>query len=188
MKPLFLIKPEVDLAKLPAEAQDFFTIRRSWAWSAGKWFGDGKDKWPWLEYSPQKFGWHSAPDKPEEIAVAVAQHPTSSIGRSYQNGKQPPVDKFHLTPTRGQGLYFTEQSQRALEVDPPFVFVTGWNEWIAQRFVAKNDGTFAGRPQKTGDTFFVDAFSEEFSRDIEPVKGASGDNYLYQLNSFYPPI
>ena len=118
------------------------------------------------------------------MAVATAQHATTSIGRSYQNGKEPTVDKYHLAPTMGQGLYFTEQSQRALEIEPPFVFITGWNEWIAQRFTSKKDEVFAGLPQKTGDTTFVDQFNEEFSRDIEPVNGAIGDNYLYQLHSF----
>jgi hypothetical protein len=48
--------------------------------------------------------------------------------------------------------------------------VTGWNEWIAGRFVRP------GSP-----ITFVDQFNEEFSRDIEPMKGGHGDNYYYQL-------
>jgi hypothetical protein len=48
--------------------------------------------------------------------------------------------------------------------------VTGWNEWIAGRF------TRPGNP-----VVFVDQFSEEFSRDIEPMKGGHADNYYYQL-------
>ena len=77
---------------------------------------------------------------------------------------EPPVDTFHNTPTSGQGIYFDEQWERALEVSPQFIWVTGWNEWIAQRFVADKDaqfgGQFAGLPQKKGDSFFVDAFSD----------------------------
>ena len=176
-KPFIQVKPEV---KLTPEQENFFSVRRSWAWSAGSWFGDGKDKWPWLDYSPQKPGL-DADGNVEQISVAIAQHPTTSIGRSYSQGKEPPVDKYHNTPTQGQGIYFDEQWKRALEVSPEFIFVTGWNEWIAQRFIAEKDGTFAGLPQKKGDTFFVDAFSEEFSRDAEPSATSLGDNYYYQL-------
>ena len=176
-KPFIQVKPEVTLT--PA-MEDFFSVRRSWAWSAGGWFGDGKDKWPWLDHAPQKVGL-DAQGNPEQISVSIAQHPTTSIGRSNFGRKQPPVDKFHNTPTMGQGIYFDEQWKRALEVSPPFIFVTGWNEWIAQRFLADKDGQFAGMPQKKGDSTFVDAFSEEFSRDAEPTKLSIGDNYYYQL-------
>ena len=46
---------------------------------------DGRDKWPWLDHSPQNFGWHETPGKAEQISVTVAQHPTSNIGRSSPN-------------------------------------------------------------------------------------------------------
>ena len=55
---------------------------------------------------------------------------------------------------------------------PPFVMVTGWNEWIAGRF-----GKPGGPPE------FVDQFDQEFSRDIEPMQGGHGDNYYWQLIS-----
>ena len=181
-KPFVMIKPEVTMTP---QQENFFSARRSWAWSAGAWFGDGKDKWPWLDYTPQKPGL-DAEGNVEQMSVSIAQHPTSSIGRSYSNGHEPPVDKTHNTPTMGQGIYFAEQWKRALEVDPEFIWVTGWNEWIAQRFVTDREnqferGLFAGLPQKKGDTFFVDAFSEEFSRDAEPSATSIGDNYYYQL-------
>jgi hypothetical protein len=74
-------------------------------------------------------------------------------------------------------------------VNPQFIFITGWNEWVAQRFVAKGRGSprMLGKPTVPGDTFFVDQFSQEFSRDIEPMHGDSGgggghgDNYYYQM-------
>lgn len=50
------------------------------------------------------------------------------------------------------------------------VFVTGFNEWIAQKLV---DGE--------GRVYFVDTYNEEYSRDIEMMKGGYGDNYLLQL-------
>lgn len=175
-KPLILAKPD----DLSPQLRDFFTCRESWAWSnPGGWFGDGKDKWPWLDSTPQKPGWHESADKPEQIAVAVAQHPTGNIGRSFHDGHEPPPDQ--QTPEKG--LYFTEQWKRALEVDPQFVFVTGWNEWIAQRFESGEGGGpgFLGRRLTKGETFFVDEYTPEYSRDIEPMKGGFGDDYYYQL-------
>ena len=69
-----------------------------------------------------------------------------------------------------RGANFQEQWKRALVLDPPFVMVTGWNEWIAGRW---------GKPG--GPIEFVDQFDQEFSRDIEPMMGGHADNYYYQL-------
>lgn len=173
-KPLLLCNPE----GLPDDMKAFFTLRQSWAWSdTGGWFGDGKDKWPWLDHYPQAYGWHESPDKPEQVTVSVAQHPVSNIGHSFHDGKQPVPENFES----GKGLYFAEQWERALEVDPEFIFITGWNEWVAMRF---NDGAaqnFLGNPISKGDTYFVDLYNEEYNRDIEPMKGGYGDNYYYQM-------
>ncbi len=176
-RPLILAKGE----GLKAEVKAFFTFRETWAWSRPKgWFGDGRDKWCWIDDFPQRAGWHEAAGKPEEISVKVAGHPTDNLGRSYHNGKEPPAE----LRAAEQGLCFAEQWKRALEVDPQIIFVTGWNEWVAQRFIkgdAGGAGKFLGRPVKKGDSFFVDQYNAEFSRDIEPMAGGFGDNYYYQL-------
>lgn len=178
-KPL-LMGPDEGLAP---EVADFFTRRDSWAWSPAKnWFGDGKDKWPWIDHTPQNFGWHDSPKLPEEVAVSPAEHPTLSVGRSYQDGVEPPL----LDRRPEKGLHFSEQWARALQVDPAVIFVTGWNEWIAQRFIrkpGKGPETFAGSRLPVGHTFFVDEYSEEFSRDLEPMVDRHTDNYYYQLVS-----
>ncbi len=173
-KPLILTPPQ----GLSPEVKGFFTTRWSWAWSdPGGWFGDGRDRWPWLDHTPQKPGWHESPEKPEAISVATAEHATTNIGRSFHNGKQPPPE----TRAPERGLYFDEQWRRARQVDPEFVFVTGWNEWIAQRFLNEGDTEFLGRRLAKGETFFVDQYNQEYSRDIEPMRGGHGDNYYYQL-------
>lgn len=175
-KPLLMGNPE----GLPAAILDFFTIRRSWAWTEGQeWFGDGRDKWPWLDHYPQNYGWHEHPEQPEQIVVASAQHPISNIGRSFHRGRQPPPDSVQS----GQGWFFAEQWQRALEVDPEFIFITGWNEWVAMRFQDGRAKQMMGQPIATGDTYFVDQYNAEFSRDIEPMRGGFGDNYYYQMVS-----
>ncbi|MCX7017806.1 MAG: hypothetical protein WCK47_13925 [bacterium] len=174
-KPLLL----APLAKMPQDLKDFFTIRESWAWTNREgWFGNGKDKWAWLDHYPQQPGWHESPDKPEQISVCVAQHPTSNIGRSFHDGAEPPPEQLRTA----EGLCFDEQWRRALQVDPEFILITGWNEWIAQRFISeKGGGKMLGRTLKPGDTFFVDQYNPEYSRDIEPMKGGHTDNYYYQM-------
>ncbi len=179
-KPLLLCDPNVkrdDGTPLPPALRDFFTYRYSWAWDAGQ------NKWPWIEKYPQHWGWTTDPAVAEEMPVAVASHPTLNIGRSFAMGTQPPVDARGETPTMAQGLHFQEQWNRALEVDPQFVFVTGWNEWIAQRFVVKENQKIEmlGKPVPTGGTFFVDTFSGEYNRDIAPSRGENGDALYWQL-------
>lgn len=178
------------------DIQTFFSLRQSWAWTSLPWYDDGKDEWPWVDHFPQTIGWHEDPDRAENVPVSVAQHPLSNIGRSFHNFHQPETDEFDLTPFTNQGLYFQEQWNRAIEVDPEFVFVTGWNEWSAGKQVMGEDISAnlqkwsfypgahlgrAGKPIKTGDTYFIDQYNQEFSRDIEPMKGGHSDNYYYQL-------
>ncbi|HET6455888.1 MAG TPA: hypothetical protein VFI02_15900, partial [Armatimonadota bacterium] len=68
-KPLILAKPD----GMPQAIKDFFTFRESWAWhDPNGWFGDGRDKWAWLDSWPQQPGLHEG--KVEQISVSVAQH------------------------------------------------------------------------------------------------------------------
>lgn len=164
------------------EVKDFFTIRDCWAWTAGQeWYGDGQDKWPWLDNYPQNYGWSQSPRVAEQCVVSVAQHPTGNLGRSHstKNGGQPAPE--NITPEKG--IYFAEQWSRAYEVDPQVVFITGWNEWVAQTQVAGEGQPFMGKAIHAGEAFYVDAYNEEFSRDIEPMKGGFKDNYYYQMVS-----
>ena len=64
---------------------------------------------------------------------------------------------------------------------PEFIFITGWNEWIGGRFLSDGTSPFLGRILPAGETFFVDTFSPEYSRDIEPMRGGFGDNYYWQM-------
>lgn len=173
-RPLLMADPD----GLSDEIKAFFTLRRSWAWSQRMgWFGDGKDRWPWLDHTPQKYGWHESPDRPEQIVVSTAEHPDSDRGKSFHDGANP---KPHRTE---QGLYFAEQWRRALEVDPEFVFITQWNEWIAMRFTKKeiNRPSYAGETEYDPEGVFVDLYNMEYNRDIEPMRGGYGDNYYYQM-------
>jgi hypothetical protein len=192
-KPLIMASAQTVIDGKPQtvapELRDFFTWRESWAWTSktstgGSWFGDGHDKWPWLDDYPQNFGWHESKDKPEEVAVTIAGHPTTDLGRSFRggrgNGAEPALNAEQLSPDTGSGHYFAQQWKRAIDLDPQFVFVTGWNEWYATRFAQKPPYT-----ELVGNLhlpyFFVDEYNAEFSRDAMPVRGGFGDNYYLQL-------
>ena len=181
--------------------RDFFTWRQSWAWTANQqWFGDGRDAWPWIDFYPQGYGWHGEqPDRKEEVPVAVAGWPTLNLGKSYDG-------YTHTQPAAGAanpavGHYFRQQFEWALNASchddsyhctgvpadvtqlPQAVFITGWNEWFAGRFiVGKGEAIdFLGERLEEGESYFVDEYVEEYSRDIEAMKGGHGDNYYYQL-------
>ncbi|MEI2724828.1 MAG: hypothetical protein V9H26_15165 [Verrucomicrobiota bacterium] len=137
------------------------------------------DMWSWLEISPQHVFTNSAGEK-EQISVGVAQNAVKgrlgsmsepdAQGRSFHHG---------ATDTRPDavryGLNVTDQWARALKEDPRFIFVTGWNEWIAGRFAEFNGIKLP--------VMFVDQFDHEHSRDIEPMRGGHGDDYYYQFVS-----
>jgi len=166
---------------------DYFTIRRSWAFNS--FTGDGIERWPWIAEYPQLPGKNAAGEI-EQIVVASGFHSNSSKGRSYSNEFQPSreVGDFgYGLETMGDGIAFAEQWERVFEIDPKVVMITGWNEFTYGRW--KN----AGIGQMISDSYhiiendlqfesnYVDAFSAEFSRDIEPISYLFGDNYYYQM-------
>lgn len=172
-KPLMLGSTE----GINPEVLHYFTFRKTWAWNAGQ------DNWTWLDTYPQRPGYHTTPDMPEQISVSAASHPNNNIGKSFHNGSQPPIDEYGVTPRTPEGLYFAEQWSRALKVDPPLVLATQWNEWIAQRFICGIDfcGTMTDHESAPGETVFVDALNAEYNRDMEPNNGINKDHYYYQL-------
>lgn len=172
-KPLLLAPP----SDLDPELRDFFTVRETWASSRGPWFGDGRDRWTWTDESPQQPGWHDSPDHPEQISVSVAGQPSDNIGRSFRGGVQP--QPANQRP--GEGFYFQEQWERALEVDPEFILITGWNAWLAQLIPSDGGMNMLGEPVPEGRPVFAEAFNEEFNRDIEPLADRSKDNLYHQM-------
>ncbi|MGC8561138.1 MAG: hypothetical protein ACP5O1_10725 [Phycisphaerae bacterium] len=158
----------------------FFTLRYCWGLTGGK------NQWGWdnLGANPNLYGWHKNPHTPEEMPVAVGGWASSNIGRSYHDGREPPPKDQRPWP----GICFARQWAHVLSVNPPFVFITGWNEWTAGAWPAPGPLNFAGRMVNKGDPIFIDEYSPEFSRDAEPMLadrgglyGGFGDNYYYQM-------
>lgn len=195
-KPLIMahpdnLSPESEREK---EILDFFTFRKNWA---GYFDGDqSSEYWGWLSVYPQAK--YLRPDGTvEQMTVGVAQNASEHglvamndyrggvYGRAYSSD----IDgKYSYTYTYRDsditvdsdmenahyyGVNFQQQWDYALETDPTFIFVTGWNEWTMGRFETWQDSPNA----------FPDQFNDEYSRDCEPSKGDLKDFYYYQLVS-----
>jgi hypothetical protein len=181
-KPLIMAYPEMvsspDATGLNDAIRNFFTFRPSQpVYNKGP---EHKDHWGWLEVYPQH-GFGLKPDGSfEEVTVGVAQNwskkegltamnSEGAFGRSYTD-----KDGQHTEPGAvNYGYNFQEQWDQALKINPDFIFITGWNEWIAGR----------AKKWQSQINAFPDEFNEEGSRDIEPMKGGHGDNYYYQMVS-----
>lgn len=161
--------------------EDFFTIRESqWPNEPQKVNG-----WPWIEFQrPQKV-YQNERGENEIVNVSAAQHPNldasmggsafygqpGNWGRSYRNGS--PGNPEEDLP---YGYNVQEQWDFALEQDVPFIFVTGWNEWIA--------GKWRRASGNKEHAHFVDQANSEYSRDMEPSLTAGlEDHYYMQLVS-----
>ena len=174
-----------------AEIRENFTWRRCWALKGN--VKTGKDFWSWMYETPQVFSYDSKTGKKEEMSISAAVLANTSMGRSFSNKKQPKVitlpdgtkDDFQFNlPTTGEGLYFAEQMKTASEADPFVLLITEWNEWAAGRWEGNGHPTIANTYISWSESYYVDCFNPEFSRDIEPMKGGFGDNYYYQLAKF----
>ena len=141
------------------------------------------DQWSWLEVYPQKGYVKNQDGTFEQVSVGVAQNTSpdrkghcgafnvkDSYGRNFSvlKGFDPRVDGYLY------GWNFQEQWNRAFEIDPELVFVTGWNEYIAGKW----HDPWNGFPFS-----FVDQYNWNCSRDIEPNAGwgDKGDVYYLQL-------
>jgi len=180
-RPLLLADPQFTKDR---SLRQFFTFRRP---MPDYWLGpSGPDQWSWLEVYPQHV-FRSRSGEAEQMSVGVAQnalpntpgpapmsHKAGAMGRSWHSGKKDQRDG-----AVNWGFNFDEQWTRALEVNPKFVFVTGWNEWIAGRYTKWSKYTDTDCYYPGG--LFVDQYTQEYSRDCEPMRGGHGDNYYYQL-------
>ena len=95
----------------------------------------------------------------EQISVYVARQST------YMSNTRTAIGR------RG-GETFYKQWLRAFEYRPKVVTLTWWNEWAAQRFIVN------------GENAFTDNYNQEYSRDIEPMKGGHGDRYYQWMKQY----
>ena len=181
-KPCIMAYPDnLTDSKEDQEIAQFFTFR-----PGQPDYMDGpqrNDQWSWLEVYPQNGYVKNNEGKFEQVSVGVAQNTSpdrkghcgafnvkDAYGRNFSvlKGFDPRVDGYLY------GWNFQEQWNRAFELDPELVFVTGWNEYIAGKW----QDPWNGFPFS-----FVDQYNWNCSRDIEPNAGwgDKGDVYYLQL-------
>ncbi len=176
-KPLIVgVKSEASTA-----VKNYFRIKASQWPNAAK----TNDGFPWMEFD--RLNTSSAVYTYNGLSmmnVSVAQHNATcrfsatawyngkDRTRSYVNGANNSYSESYL-----YGHNFADQWKFAINKDPDLIFVTGWNEWVAQRQNASTTGyNIAGEP-----VWFVDCADVNTSRDIEPMRGYFGDNYYMQF-------
>lgn len=186
-KPIIMAYPETvasDDDPINREIREFFTFRPGQPdYVNGP---SNNTQWAWMEIYPQN-RYVTRPDGScEQVAVSTAQNTCDAngghcyafncegaYGRSYtkKNGHRTESDAYLY------GYNFQEQWDRAMEIDPDLVFVTGWNEFIA----GKHLNWPPNNPHRPFS--FPDQYDWDRSRDIEPVKawGDKGDVYYMQL-------
>lgn len=150
--------------------------------------------WGWLSMYPQALYYKNDSDRltnsVEQMTVGVAMNHNYKLGLlAPMNGNNIAGRSYTSTyPNRYDvdgdeaskwGYNFAEQFNYALKVDPSVILVTGWNEYQAGRFETWPEG-YASAVENA----FPDQFNNEFSRDLEPTKGALADHYYYQLVNF----
>ncbi len=175
-KPL-IIGNEND-GEIKPEAKEYFRIKQS-QWPNADKVDDG---FPWMEFD-RSLTYRSVFRKNgvKIMNVSVAQHSdtcafskTAWYGandrtRSWHNGQNDTSENAML-----HGGNFAEQWEFAIKMNPDIIFVTGFNEWVAQR----------QSPEEKYPIVFVDCADENSSRDVEPSAGILGDNYYLQMVNY----
>jgi hypothetical protein len=183
-KPCIMARPEdLSNSKEDQEIAGFFTFRPGQPdYVNGP---QRKDNWGWMEVYPQHGYAPLENGGFEQTVVGVAQNANLASGEHFCAFNEPGTYSRSFSKLKGfdprtegylYGWNFQEQWDRAMEIDPELVFVTGWNEYIAGR-VAN------WPPSKPYYMAFPDEFDWDRSRDIEPNKGWDdrGDVYYLQL-------
>jgi len=194
-KPLMIAN---NISQLSTEVREFFDFRSSqWPGNA-----EAEDGFPWIDFNEEQTIYPKGGAEGGSImSVSVAQHNGWPFSDSVQykdvsagNG----ITYYNTNRGRGysrltgvndasgidEGINFAEQWEYAISQNPSTVFVTGWNEWMAVKFyedITVTTGVTERANIPNRRVFLVDTFNEEFSRDIEPMKGGYGDNYYMQL-------
>jgi hypothetical protein len=184
-KPLALVADNdtfpVDPIKLE-RLSSAYTVRKMWAFFSP----NPTDRWTFMQ--PCAAGFRESGGTQtcnQNYAVLNGSSEEIPIIGAYQETHI--SDKATATP-RFHGKTFTGQFETlSNHPDTPIALIYGWNEWIAQRFCLNAGGETVGAPElcstdrfSDGSKIFVDEYSEEYSKDIEPLAGPPG-SYYYQL-------
>ncbi len=167
-----------DYGEIRPEVKEYFRIKES------QWPNDAKkdDGFPWMEFE-RSLTYQSVfrKDGVKIMNVSVAQHSdTCTFSKTSWYGENDRTRSWHYGANDTSenamlyGYNFAEQWEFAIKMNPDIIFITGFNEWIAQRQA----------PEANYPIIFVDCADENGSRDVEPSAGVLGDNYYLQMVNY----
>ncbi|MDD6204132.1 MAG: hypothetical protein PUC05_03960 [Firmicutes bacterium] len=167
-----------DPQPLSQEILDFFYFRTP------SWVGMDPvtpDGWPWVDWSypPAKYG--------NVISVSCASHHQAMFSWAVMDPEDRPQYAWNsgqvswgrgydvntgknITENAAQGTFYQSVWDSAIQRDPDFIFVGGWNEWMCG----------VGYDSQKDVYQWYDSFNMEFSRDAELMKGGYNDAFLMQ--------
>lgn len=163
---------EPNFADCSAEIKEFFYLKDAQWPNEGANFDNGM---PWMSWADGEQYNHNG-----IMSVSVAQHTSGAFSdavlennRNRGRGRGWSSERGNDAAAVDSGANFAGQWQNAISAGNAVnnVFVTGWNEWIAQK---------QPKGQGRSSAYFVDLFNKEFSRDTEMMKGGYGDNFYLQ--------
>lgn len=173
-----MIVGDAEDAALREDVKNYFRIK------ANQWPNADKkdDGFPWMEFDRSltlqavyncggvKIMNVSAAQHSDTCAFSkTAWYGANDRTRSWHDGANDTSEDAYL-----YGYNFAEQWEFAIKMNPDIIFVTGFNEWVAQRQPA----------QENAPVMFVDCADENNSRDVEPSAGEMGDNYYLQMVNY----
>ncbi len=174
-KPLLIITENdtypVSESKVAALSANY-TIRRMWAFEPA-----GTAKWSYLERCPasplegrpcaQRISvWNGAP---EQLPIATA------YGADYMSHTSTATPKY-------KGKTFRKQFQTLLDnPEVPIALIVGWNEWIVGRWKCGAPACDCNNSFDATYGCFLDQYTYEYNRDIEPAKYDPLGDYYYRL-------
>ena len=131
------------------------TVREMWGLEQNL----GAEKWSFLQHLNEPI--KSYDGYTEQMCVCTAAQ------RDYMSNAATAQGREH-------GIFMYSQWYHAFKERPKVVSITWWNEWTAQRI-----------PMSDGKTYhFTDNYNQEYSRDIEPMKGGHGDQYYLWMKEY----
>lgn len=163
------------------EVKDFFTVRYQGGRNRASDAEAGANAWMWLENFPQILRNPDETGRPEFVVVGVGINQSTVFGLSqtgvfsdeYNKGRgySEVFGEDYRDIGKRKAYFFREQAALALDADPAFLMIDGWNEWTAIRNADYNGFKNA----------FVDLYDDENSRDFEPSAGVLKDDYYNLL-------
>lgn len=167
---------------LPEEVQNRFYRKESqWPneYTSGGDFINHDEGFPWMSWAKngRQYNHNGI------MSVSIAQHVSGVFSHSIMLGDKDVNRGRGFSLLHGgngddrvdKGSNFQEQWDYAIAQGDKVnnIFITGWNEWVAQKQPANS--------ASQGMSYFVDCFNKEFSRDAEMMRGEYSDAFYLQM-------